>query len=73
MSAKASRNWVITILAFAAAVFIGWAAVVCWKNLHHDPFMWGAAIILTLSSGTFLLAAVTGKAEDFFLALVGWW
>jgi hypothetical protein len=68
-----SRNWFLTVLAFAIASFAGWGAVVCWANVHHDTSIIGAAILLTLTSLLFLVAAITGKAEDFFLALISWW
>jgi predicted neutral ceramidase superfamily lipid hydrolase len=70
---RSTRNWFLTLFALMIAGFIGWAAVVCWTNLHHDTFMIGAAAVLTCTSLLFLLAAVTGKAEDFFLALIAWW
>lgn len=68
-----SRNWYVTIFAFAAAVFTAWGAYVCWVNLNQDGFMWGAAVGLTITSSMLWIATLTGKAKDFFLALISWW
>ena len=67
------RNWVLTLLALSVAGFVGWAAVICWMNLHHDAYMVFAAITLTLTALLFFVAGITSKAEEFFLALIAWW
>ena len=70
---KKSRNILLTILSGFVTLLFGFGAYVCWTNLHHDPLMWISAILLSFGSLVFLGATITGRAEDFFLALIGWW
>lgn len=70
---RPNRNWPLTLLALGMGVLTGFGAVICWLNLGSDGLMWTAAIVLTGTSLMLFIAALSGKAEDFFLALIGWW
>lgn len=70
---RRSRSILLTILSGLGALMLGFGAYVCWTNLHHDPLIWISAILLSFGAITFLFATMTGRAEDFFLALIGWW
>jgi len=72
-SSHKSRNYFVTFLSGLFTLLFGFGAYVSWANLQqHDGFTWVGAITLTGSALLFLFATVSGKAEDFFFALISW-
>lgn len=66
------RSWPATLMALTLAIVVGWLAVICWLNLHHDPFMWATAIGLSVVTVLFLAAAIRGNAELLGAILTIW-
>ena len=69
---KRDRNWAIVTLSLLASVATLAGAIIGLIYAGNNSWLLGASIFLGLSSVSFAIAGLTGKAEDFFMALVAW-